>query len=271
MAVGFESANFASGSISDIRVALVMPVYNEGITILSTVSDITTEVLHKIPRSFLFIFEDGSKDNTKQVLTTFSSSESRVCVNMTENRKGYPKAVKDAIASVDESLFDYVAFADSDGQYNPQSLVRLIELVVKQPMDIVIGRRTNRAEPFYRTVLSRGLNFLEKTMFHPSCNDVTSALRIMRVTVAKKIASEVRYSPYNFWLEFTARAAKEGYNMVEIPIEYRPRAGQTESNVYSLTKMPKIVWKEFSALLKVWWEYNLGRSRAQFIPEAKTS
>ena len=71
--------------------------------------------------------------------------------------------------------------------------------------DIVMGRRMTRREPPYRKLLSIGLQFLERVMFPVKCKDVNSVMRLMNVALAHKIVRDVKYSPYNFWLVFTAR------------------------------------------------------------------
>ena len=86
-------------------------------------------------------------------------------------------------------------------------------------------------------------------MFPVKCKDVTSVMRLMKVDLAHEIAKEVKYSPYNFWLEFTARMSSNGYRIVEIPIGYRERTGG--SRVYSARNMPKVVLSEFRALRAV--------------------
>lgn len=120
--------------------------------------------------------------------------------------------------------------------------------------DIVVGRRMTRREPPYRKVLSIGLQFLERVMFPVKCKDVTSVMRIMNVALAHKIAREVKYSPYNFWLEFTARMSLNGYKITEVPIRYRERTGG--SRVYSLKNMLKVVLSEFIALRAVRREWS---------------
>jgi dolichol-phosphate mannosyltransferase len=237
-----------------MRVALVMPVYNEAQTLAETVMEIFHAFLSKMPNTSLHIFEDGSTDNTKMALTDLAKISDRIRISTSQTRKGYPKAARDAILSVDEALYDYILFLDSDGQYDPSDFSKLLKIMSEEPADMINGRRKNRAEPLYRTYLSSGLNTMEKIFFDIRCNDVTSALRLMKIDVAKKIAHKVRYSPYSFWLEFTARGGEEGYKTTEIPVNYRARKGKQGSNVYSAWKMPKIVARELSALVRTWWE-----------------
>jgi dolichol-phosphate mannosyltransferase len=236
------------------KIAIVMPVYNEGSSIEKTILEINEDLMGRLPNAKILIFEDGSRDNTKEVLSSLANRFHWVRPYTNHHRKGYPKAVKDAFKSIDENEFEYVLFLDSDGQYDPKDFFKLLKIMKDKNPDIVMGKRTNRAEPFYRVALSSGLKILERVMFDPPCKDVTSAFRLMKTRVAKYIASKVKYSTYNFWLEFTARASEEGCSVVEVDVPYRKRDGK--SNVYKLSKMPKVVLKESLALAKVWWEYK---------------
>jgi glycosyltransferase involved in cell wall biosynthesis len=173
---------------------------------------------------------------------------------MTEKKKGYPRAMREAFLSIDPHEYQYVLSIDSDGQYDPDDFFKLWQIMQKESPDIVMGRRLSRKEPPYRKLLSTGLRILERLMFPLPCRDITSVMRLMKVEVAHRIAREVCYSEYNFWLEFTARMALKNYRVVEVPITYRERLGN--SRVYSLKKMPKVVMSEFKALRAVRKEYE---------------
>jgi hypothetical protein len=71
----------------------------------------------------------------------------------------------------------------------------------------------------------------------------------MKVNLAHEIARDIKYSPYNFWLEFTARMSLNGYSIVKITISYQERLGG--SKVKKTKKMPKIIMSEFRALKAV--------------------
>ncbi len=144
--------------------------------------------------------------------------------------------------------FDFLVFSDSDGQYNFSDVDALLGEIGKRQVDMIIGRRQRRVEPLYRRIPSRFLAILEKLLFDVNSADVTSAFRVMRVKDAREVASRVRYSPYNFWLEFTARAKMMGLHQREIDVDYRNRAGETK--VYLPHEMPRVIWSEFFALLK---------------------
>jgi dolichol-phosphate mannosyltransferase len=228
------------------RVALIMPVYNESETIEMTVRELYERVVDKMNNVDIWVFEDGSVDGTKEILEKLQDEIPNFRVRMSIDRKGYPKAMSDAFLSIDPSEYQYVVSIDSDGQYAPDDFFRLWQVMQSRHPDIVMGKRVTRKEPAYRKFLSVGLRILEKIMFPVKCKDVTSVMRLMKVGLAHEIAGEVKFSPYNFWLEFTARSALKNCRVLEIPISYRERSGS--SKVYSLSRIPKIVFSEFSAL-----------------------
>lgn len=234
--------------------AIVLPVYNEAGTIADTVDEIYEKVVRRIDNCTLLIFEDGSSDGTKDILPTLSERYERVRFFSSGSRKGYSKAVKDALTSNEIKQYTHILFADSDGQYFPEEFIDLIEKYESSDAGVVMGRRMNRSESRFRVFLSGGMRKIENALFPIECVDVTSALRIMDVETASKIASKISYSKYNFWLEFTPRMYEEDVKVIEVPVRYRQREG--DSNVYSGRKMPKILWNELSAITKTYWEYK---------------
>jgi dolichol-phosphate mannosyltransferase len=228
------------------RVAIIMPVYNEVDTISDTIVELYDKVAMKMDNVDIWAFEDGSTDGTKNILKKMEDDIPCFYAKTNQEKKGYPRAMKEAFLSIDPHKYEFVVAVDSDGQYDPDDFFKLWQIMERDSPDIVMGKRTTRQEPVYRKLLSRGLQVLEKLMFPVKCKDVTSVMRLMRVELAHEIARDVKYSPYNFWLEFTARMSLNGYRIVEIPISYRERFGG--SKVYSMKKMPQIILSEFRAL-----------------------
>ena len=236
------------------RVAMIMPVYNEADTIENTIRELYNKIANKMDNVDIWVFEDGSTDGTKEVLEKLQSEYPSLHAKMTKAKKGYPRAMQEAFLSINPIEYEYVVAIDSDGQYEPDDFFKLWQIMQSDSPDIVMGRRITRREPPYRRLLSRGLQLLERVMFPVKCKDVTSVMRLMKVDLAHEVAKEVKYSPYNFWLEFTARMSLNGYRIVEIPIAYRERLGG--SKVYSAKKMPKVILSEFIALRAVKKENN---------------
>ncbi len=229
---------------------MVMPVHNEADSIERTLTELYAKVISKTDNAQVFISEDGSVDGTKEILLSLQNKLGNLHVQTFPDRKGYPRATREAILGIGID-FDYILFMDSDAQYEPNDFYSLWAQRVNA--DFVVGRRASRAEAAYRRFLSRGLNWMSRALFHIAIRDVTSAFRLMKRELAQDVAKQVKYSKYNFWLEFTARSALLNVSTVEVDVMYRARSGG--SKVYGLRKMPKIVWYELLALLRTWMEH----------------
>jgi dolichol-phosphate mannosyltransferase len=248
------------------RIAIIMPVYNEADTIESTVRELHEKIVRKMTNTDLWAFEDGSVDGTKDVLKKLKDEIPNFHAVMEDVKKGYPKAMKEAFAAIDPNEYEFIMSLDSDGQYDPDDFFKIWETMQNETTDIVMGKRTKRAEPFYRKFLSWGLRVIEGFMFPLPCKDVTSVMRLMRVKTAQDIAKDVKYSKYNFWLEFTARMSLKKYKVIEIPIRYRERIGG--SKVYSIKKIPKVIKSEFEALRAVKKEWRENKDSGNFAENA---
>jgi len=233
-------------------VALVMPVHDEADSIRETIGEVYVKVVSRTGNVDVFISEDGSRDQTKQILLALQNKLDRLSVRTFPERKGYYRATREALLTVD-SRYDYIFFMDSDGQYDPNDFYSL--WAERAKADFIVGRRTARTEARYRRLLSQSLNRISRALFHLTTRDVTSAFRLMKRELAQQVAAEVKYSEHNFWSEFTVRSAVHHINSFDVDVKYRVRAGQ--SKVYSFGKMPKIVSNELSAVLRVWIEETL--------------
>lgn len=241
------------------RVAVVIPVYNEAQGIDKLLESINKCILKSHSNVDVFVFEDGSTDATKEVLEKLYHSENifRFHVYMTPERKGYPKAVKDAIMSFDPSKYQFLLFMDGDGQYMMEDILKILSYSKKEnpSYDIVVGCRTKRVEPFWRKFITASLRVLESILFGPPIKDVTSALRLMKTKISQDITSKVSYSKYNFWFEFTARMSMHELNVIDVPVNYVERKNGG-SQVYTLPKIPKIIYSETKALFLIFYELN---------------
>src|SRR3989337_186909 len=107
------------------RVAIIMPVYNEVDTIENTVREVYNKVVGKMKNVDVWVFEDGSTDGTKEVLKKLRVHFPNVHARMTKQKKGYPRAMKEAFLSIDPVEYEYVVAIDSDGQYDPDAFFKL--------------------------------------------------------------------------------------------------------------------------------------------------
>src|SRR5258707_4755215 len=98
-----------SGASYDVQILL--PIHNEAVSIEATIEELYGDLSPQVNLQFL-LFEDGSKDNTKQILRGVATRRPAKLL-LSEGRKGYSLAVRDGMQENDAP---YLLCLDSDGQ-----------------------------------------------------------------------------------------------------------------------------------------------------------
>jgi glycosyltransferase involved in cell wall biosynthesis len=162
----------------------VIPVYNEAHIIENLVKSYYNEVIAKIPGSELIIAEDGSTDGTKDILKKLRKKLPFILISG-NIRKGYNKAVKDALAMPKN---DIIFFSDSSGQHSPGDFFKLAREIGKY--DMVIGYKHARKDPHFRIILSKGYNLITRLLFGVPLHDINCGFRIIKREVVKNLLKE---------------------------------------------------------------------------------
>jgi glycosyltransferase involved in cell wall biosynthesis len=233
---------FAS-KVGSSEVAALLPVHNEADAIEKVVLELYNTIGSKMPLEIV-LSEDGSTDGTKEAIKRISMKVPLKAL-LSPMRKGYAQGIIDGLNYVKSK---YVLITDSDGQHDPQDFWKLWEL--RKEYDIISGWRVKRADSLQRKIMSKTFQFMAKKLFGlPNFRDITAPFKLMRT----EIAYECKYMKESFWTEFTIRAYKKGFKIVEVPVTHRPRlSGSTR--VYKPWKIPKIAISQLYALLKLWRE-----------------
>ena len=222
------------------KISIVMPVYNQAKVIPKIIDSYCKEVIEKLPGSEFIVAEDGSTDGTKEALAELSKKYPIRLVSG-KKRKGYTKAVKDALKLPKN---DVIFFSDSDGEHSPKDFWKLyIEL---ENADIVIGFKENR-KPFYRFFISRFNNFLIGAMFGLWLKDSNCGFRVMRKKLVQQVSQDVRTLTYASNAELAIRAFRKGFKVKEVPVQHFP----APSEVFPVSRMPKVILTELLDLVKL--------------------
>jgi dolichol-phosphate mannosyltransferase len=225
---------------------VLLPVHNEADSIAGTIREIHDVLAPQV--SFRFVIcEDGSEDGTKEVLTELSESLPMKLV-MSDERKGYSRAVVDGMNASDAP---YLLCLDSDGQCDPKDFKQFWE--ARESSDVVLGRRVNRQDNALRRVMSRSFYLVYQLLYHVPVRDPSCPFMLARRGVIDAIAPEMREMQQGFWWEFVARVHRRGFSILELPVNHRLRsAGETQ--IYRLRKLPGIGFRHAVALWKIWYQ-----------------
>ncbi len=238
--------------------SVVFPVFNEATVIERTVKDYFDELNGKVPFEMI-VAEDGSTDGTKAVVHELGSSLP-IRVYTSEERKGYLNAIKDALALVER---DWIFLVDSDYQFAAVDFWRLVPQMNSH--DIILGKKSPRMDPYYRVLLSRGLNLLLRILFRVPYKDMDTGFRLMRREAVTRLAPDVHHFAF-FTAEFVVRCHKAGYRIAEVPVpHYSRKAGTTR--IFYVSKLPLIVLRQLRGI----WRLHRELRQMDPIPSPSTS
>lgn len=213
--------------------SVIMPVYNE----CETIAEIIDMVMNEPTPKELIIIDDYSVDGTRDFLQTYSREGVRILFHEVNQGKG--AAIRTGQKHVSG---DMVIIQDADLEYDPNDYSRLIHPIVNNNADVVYGSRfigeEKRVLYFWHSLGNKFLTLLSNMMTNLNLSDMETCYKAFRTETFKKITIES--DSFGMEPELTAKVAKMGCRVYEVPISYHGRS-------YSEGK--KITWRDgFTAI-----------------------
>lgn len=206
------------------KLSIIIPVFNEEKTIETVLEKISGLNLPAWEKEIIVV-DDGSKDNSKFKMSTFSRSPTgrqNFILLFHENNKGKGEAVKTALK---EAGGEYVLIQDADLEYDPDDIPNLLREVVVKNYPAVYGSRNLKPErrgyPHYVLgvkILTGLVNFI----FGTRLTDIYTGYKLVRTDILKSLNLESR--GFEFEAELTVKLLKAGFSITELPIHYYPRS-----------------------------------------------
>jgi len=182
-----------------------------------------TKVIHAVPLDVadeIVVVDNGSKDRTAEVAT---AAGARV---VKEPVPGYGRAFRAGLRSISPEC-EIVVFLDGDGSDCPEMMDRLVNPIVEGAADFVIGSRTQGSrEPgsmnFHQVIAGYMIGFMLQILYGVRSTDMGPFRAIRRDTLDQL---GLREETYGWPLEMQMRAARARVRTMEVPVDYRRRAG----------------------------------------------
>ncbi len=225
---------------SDFLLSVVIPAYNEA----QTIARVITRVQKSPIKKELIIVNDGSTDNTWQILEAYYDQENIRIFNLEKNQ-GKGAALHKGFL---EARGNVVIVQDADLEYDPGEYLKLLQPIIEGEADVVYGSRFSgkkqRVLYFWHYVGNKFLTLLSNIFTNLNLTDMETGYKVFRREVIQTIAPTLQERRFGIEPEITAKISKlPDIRIYEMPISY---SGRT----YKEGK--KIGWKDgFRAIYSI--------------------
>jgi glycosyltransferase involved in cell wall biosynthesis len=202
-----------------MRVAILVPCYNEEITIGQVVADFRAV----LPEADIYVFDNNSSDRTAE--------EARLAgaIVLSERRQGKGFVVQSMFSRVDADVYVMV---DGDGTYPPDAVLQLVAPVILGEADMVVGSRLHTESQSQFKYANRWGNRLVlallNAIFRVQLTDILSGYRAFSRNFVKSLP--LFGGGFEIETELTIKAVARSYRIIEIPIDlvHRPEGSHSK-------------------------------------------
>jgi glycosyltransferase involved in cell wall biosynthesis len=199
-----------------MKISIIIPCHNEEKTIKELLNKVLEVQLPENWKKEIIVVDDGSNDNTKNILKKYKDKVKIIFKNKNE---GKGAALKEGLK---HATGDYILIQDADLEYDPNDYIKLIEPIDRNEAQIVIGiRKFNKFNLFYfgGKLLTKIFNFFIGSNF----SDNATCYKLF----PRKLVSQIlKYKENDFSFDnvcLSYELFKSGLKIKEVEINYNPR------------------------------------------------
>jgi glycosyltransferase involved in cell wall biosynthesis len=207
---------------SSMRIAVLVPCFNEETAVGAVIADFRKA----LPSAEIFVYDNNSSDRTAAV-----ARDAGVQVR-SERRQGKGRVVRRMFADVDADIYVLV---DGDATYDAASAPRMIETLLSDHLDMVVGVRIDQAEAAYRPghrIGNRMLTGFLSAVFGQAFKDILSGYRVFSRRFVKSFP--VLSDGFEIETELSVHALELALPVAEIETPYyaRPEGSVSKLNTW---------------------------------------
>jgi len=244
-------------TISPRPLSVVIPCYNE----ISTIAQILRRVAEIPIVHEIIVVDDCSKDGTRDVLrqisATWPAERPPLKVIFQPVNRGKGAALRTGFGQATGML---TIVQDADLEYDPREYPKLVQPILEGDADVVYGSRfagfPRRVLYYWHSLGNQFLTMLSNMATNLNLTDMETCYKVFKTELLQEIP--IRSDRFGFEPEITAKIAKLGCRIYEVPISYRGR---------SYAEGKKIGWKDgiqaLCIILKYWLIDDLGVGRGE--------
>jgi len=215
--------------------SVVIPCYNER----ATVAELLRRVKEVPIDKEIIVIDDKSTDGSKDVVAALAREWPEIRHILQPVNQGKGAAIR---RGIEEARGDIVLIQDADLEYDPEEYPKLVQPILDGHADVVFGSRfegyPRRVMLYWHRLGNNFLTFLSNATTNLDLTDMETCYKVFR----RDVIQSIRLNSNRFGIEpeITAKVAKRGYRIYEVPISYYGR---------EYWEGKKINWKDgFSAI-----------------------
>ena len=213
------------------KIEMIVPCFNESDVLEMFYNEVTPVMrsLEGFDYSFIFV-NDGSSDNTLEILKSFAEKDSRVKYISFSRNFGKESAM---LAGLKNSTADYVGILDADLQHSPSLIPEMLKAVTEEDFDVAAAKRSDReGENGFKSFLSNAFYKVANKMTEVKIDPGAQDFRIMKRKVVLSIVSMAEHNRFTKGI-----FSFVGFKTKWFAHENRERAaGETKWNLIKLFK-----------------------------------
>jgi glycosyltransferase involved in cell wall biosynthesis len=215
-----ETSSRRSSSAAQSSIAVLVPCYNEAVTIEQVISDIRKA----LPNAEIYVYDNNSRDRTAEIAAAAGATVRH------ESRQGKGFVLQRMFRDIDADVYLMI---DGDSTYPAFEANRLIDPVISDGVDMVIGSRLMSASNSEFKRLNRFGNklFLRtiNSIFKVELTDILSGYRAFSRRFVKNTL--LFAGGFDTETEMTIKALARGYRIVEVPVDLTNRPDGSNSKI----------------------------------------
>ncbi|MDD5616296.1 MAG: glycosyltransferase family 2 protein [Candidatus Methanoperedens sp.] len=196
-----------------MKTIAIIPAYNEESTIGDVIKG-TSQFVDEI-----LLIDDGSTDQTIDV----AMNAGAIVIDNIVNR-GLGKTIKRGYNEAIKHGADIVVQIDADGQYDPKEIPKLIQPILENKADLVLGSRLENLKyemPWFKKQGNKAFTWLLRRLTGADIKDGQTGFRATRKEVFETIEIQ---GDFTYTQEMIIRASKEGWRIANVPINFYQRS-----------------------------------------------
>lgn len=208
--------------MDQLRIAVLLPCYNEEAAIAQTVAGFRAA----LPGASVYVYDNNSIDRTAEV------AHAAGAVVRTERQQGKGHVVRRMFADIDADVY---VMADGDLTYDPAAAPGMVDLLVAQQLDMIVGTRQHEEKQAYRgghVLGNRLFTRLLSGLFGRSFTDIFSGYRVFSRRFVKSFP--VLSSGFEIETEISVHALELRMPVGELATVYaaRPEGSASKLSTY---------------------------------------